>query len=78
MTAKSVHPAIALYARECRSGLIDRREFLGRATMLGLSSAAAYSMIGLSAPSPAKAAGQPGGTLRVNMETKVLKHSMTV
>jgi peptide/nickel transport system substrate-binding protein len=67
------HPAVALYAREYRAGLMDRREFLSRATMLGVTATAAYAAIGLAAPTPARAAGQKGGTLRLNMETKALK-----
>ncbi|MFY0312158.1 ABC transporter substrate-binding protein [Leisingera sp. D0M16] len=73
MANDSTHPAAALYAREYRAGLMTKREFLSRATMLGLSAAAAYSAIGLAAPAPARAAAQQGGTLRVNMETKALK-----
>ena len=53
--------------------MLSRREFLSRATMLGMSSAAAFGAIGLAVPTPVKAAAQQGGTLRVNMETKALK-----
>ena len=67
------HPAIALYAQEYRDGLMDRREFLSRATLLGLSAAAAYAVIGVSAPTPVRASARTGGTLRVNMETKAMK-----
>ena len=73
MTKTPHHPAVSLYARETRAGLMDRREFISRATMLGLSASAAYAAIGLSLPTPAQAAPQKGGTLRVNMETKALK-----
>ena len=73
MTKTPHHPAVSLYARETRAGLMDRREFISRATMLGLSASAAYAAIGLSRPTPAQAAPQKGGTLRVNMETKALK-----
>ena len=73
MTKTPHHPAVSLYARETRAGLMDRREFISCATMLGLSASAAYAAIGLSLPTPAQAAPQKGGTLRVNMETKALK-----
>jgi len=73
MANTSEHPAVALYAREFRAGLMDRREFLSRATMLGVTATAAYSAIGLAAPAPAQAAARKGGTLRVNMETKAMK-----
>ncbi|MCX7644963.1 MAG: ABC transporter substrate-binding protein [Rhodobacteraceae bacterium] len=68
-----VHRAVAMYAEECRAGLLSRREFLTRATALGASASVAYGMLGLAAP--ARAQGNPvqGGTLRVNMETKALK-----
>ncbi|MEX0305452.1 MAG: ABC transporter substrate-binding protein [Leisingera sp.] len=73
MTRKEEHPAISLFADEYRTGLINRREFLSRATMLGLAAAAAYGAIGLVAPDKAQAAPAMGGTLRINMETKPLK-----
>lgn len=66
-TQLKTHPAAEMYAREYREGRLDRREFLVRATALGVSAAAAYSMIGMS---PANAAGHRqtppmGGTLRI-------------
>lgn len=67
------HPAAEMYAQDYRDGQMSRREFLSRATMLGVSAAAAYGMIGLTMPTPAQAAPVKGGTLRVNMETKALK-----
>jgi len=73
MNTISDHPAIQLYTKEYHAGLLSRREFLSRATMLGMSSAAAFGAIGLAVPTPVKAAAQQGGTLRVNMETKALK-----
>ncbi len=73
MQDKTVHPAARLYAEEYRAGLMGRREFLSRATMLGLSAAAAYALIGLVAPGEARAEARRGGTLRVNMETKAMK-----
>lgn len=68
-----IHPGAVLFAREYNAGLMGRREFLSRATMLGASATAAYALIGVAAPSTAKAAPTRGGTLRVNMETKALK-----
>ncbi len=73
MTTEIHHPAVRMYAAEYRSGQLSRREFLSRATMLGVSAAAAYGLIGIAMPSPATAAAQRGGTLRVNMETKAMK-----
>lgn len=74
-SGERVHPAARMYAEEHKAGHIDRREFLTRACSLGLSAAAAYALIGVEAPK-AKAATmtpKPGGTLRVEMQTKALK-----
>jgi peptide/nickel transport system substrate-binding protein len=70
---EGVHRAVAMYAEECRAGLLSRREFLTRATALGASATAAYGMLGLAAPAQAQSNPVQGGTLRVNMETKALK-----
>ena len=66
-----VHPGARLFARDCLAGRMDRREFLTRATALGLSAGAAGALVGL--PAPARAQGPApvaGGTLRMNMETR--------
>ena len=47
-----VHPAALMHADEFREGKLSRREFLTRATALGVTTAAAYSMIGATAPDP--------------------------
>jgi len=75
-TDKAVHPAARMYADEYRAGQLSRREFLTRASALGVASAAAYGLIGLEAP-PAFAQETPvqGGTLRMNMETHILQVS---
>ncbi len=68
----TLHPAALMYASEVHAGLLDRREFLTRATALGVTSVAAYGLLGLNAP--AMAAGEvSGGTLKMNMETKAGK-----
>lgn len=72
-----LHPLARMYARECGDGKLSRREFLTRATAMGLSSAAAYGLIGLTAPSAAQANPVAGGTLRLNMETKAMKDPIT-
>jgi peptide/nickel transport system substrate-binding protein len=41
------HPAAEMYAEEYKAGKLSRREFLVRSTALGVTAAAAYSMIGL-------------------------------
>ncbi len=62
---QTVHPAIAMHIGEVADGTLSRREFLTRATALGLSASAAYSMIGLTQPAQASSNIQPGGTIRI-------------
>ncbi|TDX32672.1 ABC transporter substrate-binding protein [Rhodovulum visakhapatnamense] len=71
------HPAARMYAREHRAGLMDRREFLGRATALGLTSAAAYALIGQPEPARAQTVPQRGGTLRIQMDCRELADPRT-
>ncbi|TDL83548.1 ABC transporter substrate-binding protein [Palleronia sediminis] len=68
-----IHPAARMHAEEYRAGQIDRREFLTRATCLGVASTVAYGMIGLDAPALAQTATQDGGSLRIQMEVRALK-----
>lgn len=67
-----LHPAAQMYAAEYADGKLSRREFLTRATALGVSAAAAYGMIGLPAPAQAQEA-KVGGIIRVAMEVKGTK-----
>ena len=74
-----VHPGAVMYAEEHKRGDMDRREFLTRATALGVSIPAAYALIGAS-PAEAAAHVQPaqeGGTLRMQMEVRALKDPRT-
>lgn len=59
-------------AEETRKGGVDRREFLALASAFGASTAFAYGLIGLAAPSPAIAQETPkkGGVLKVAMWIK--------
>ena len=81
MTDKShtrVHPAAEMYAEECKAGEISRREFLTRASALGVSAAAAYGLLGMEAPVYAEDMKPvEGGTLRCQMELKALKDPRT-
>ena len=73
-TADRLHPAARLYADEVSAGTMSRREFLTRASALGVSTVAAYGLLGLTAPKAmAQDAPVAGGTLRMDMETKGLK-----
>ena len=76
-TARAVHPAAHMYAGEYRDGKMDRREFLTRATALGLSATAAYGLIGQPQPARAASHAKQGGTLRVQMEVRALKDTRT-
>jgi peptide/nickel transport system substrate-binding protein len=76
INGKPVHNAVEMYAQECRDGLMDRREFMTRATAFGVTAAAAYGMIGMAAPAYA-AAAKEGGTLRLQMEVRALKDPRT-
>lgn len=73
---KAIHPAATMLADEVRVGTLSRREFLTRATALGVTAPAAYALLGLTAPAQAQAA-KVGGTLRVGMEVKAQKDPRT-
>ncbi len=79
INGKPVHWAAEMHAQEYRDGKLSRREFLTRATSLGVTASAAYGLIGL--PTPAVAEGEDakkeGGTLRVQMEVRALKDPRT-
>ncbi|MCG8355151.1 MAG: twin-arginine translocation signal domain-containing protein, partial [Kiloniellales bacterium] len=66
---RRIHPYIPELADELRRENITRRDFLYTATMLGLSSGAAYALAGKITGQPfapaAKAAEGKGGSLRV-------------
>ena len=72
-SGKPVHPAAAMHAEEFRSGRISRREFLTRATALGVTATGAYGLIGLAEPAAAQPAIRPGGTLRIETYVKAMK-----
>ena len=76
-TETRLHPAAEMYAREFKQGLLDRREFLARTTMLGVSATAAYALGGLTAPAKAASHVQRGGTLRMQMEVRLHKDPRT-
>lgn len=76
-TTDQPHWAAQMHAREVIDGKLDRREFLARATGLGVSAAAAYGLLGLTAPAQAASEMKSGGTLRVQMEVRPLKDPRT-
>ncbi|KUF12551.1 ABC transporter substrate-binding protein [Pseudoponticoccus marisrubri] len=77
MTSGHIHPAARDLAAEHAAGQLSRREFLTRATSLGVTATAAYGLIGLAAPSPAAAQPQMGGTIRIQSDVRPLKDPRT-
>ena len=75
ITGKPLHRAVPQLAEEARRGLLARREFLAMASALGVTTAAAYGMLGL--PTPARAMATRGGTLRYQTEVRALKDPRT-
>ena len=73
INGKPVHWAAEMHAQECKDGKLSRREFLTRATSLGVTTVAAYGMIGLDTPAAAKAHASSGGTLRVQQNVRASK-----
>lgn len=69
INGKPVHPSVPKLLAAHRAGQIDRREFLAMVSALGLTSAAAWGLIGLTPPSAALAQeqGVPGGTIKIAM-----------
>ncbi|MBS1302216.1 ABC transporter substrate-binding protein [Loktanella sp. SALINAS62] len=68
-----IHPAARRYADEVTHGSLSRREFMTRATSLGVTATAAYGLLGLATPARAQTSMQDGGTLRIQMEVRALK-----
>jgi len=56
---------------------MDRREFLTRATALGVAAPVAYGLIGATQPAQAGGHAQAGGTMRVQMSVRALKDTRT-
>ena len=77
LTGAQVHSAAKMYAEEYKAGHMDRREFMSRATMLGVTSAGAYALIGGAKPAMADGHAQQGGTIRMEMEVRALKDPRT-
>ena len=73
LTGAPLHPAVATYVKDAKAGKLSRREFLARTTALGVTSAAAYGLLGLEQPAQAAGQAQQGGTLRIQMSVKAMK-----
>ena len=72
-----IHPAAKMYAEEFKAGLLDRREFLTRVSALGVATATAYTMGGLTQPAAAAGHAKQGGTVRMQMEVRAMKDPRT-
>lgn len=74
-----LHPVARRYAREHRAGGLSRRQFLTRATALGVTATAAYGLIGGTRPAWAQPTGTParGGSLKMEMYIKAQKDPRT-
>jgi peptide/nickel transport system substrate-binding protein len=72
-----MHPTAVMYANEEKAGKLSRREFLTRTTSLGLTTAAAYGLLGLTSPAQAAAHAQQGGEIRIQMNVYALKDPRT-
>ncbi|MGP6087856.1 ABC transporter substrate-binding protein [Antarctobacter jejuensis] len=77
MVTPTLHPAVHALADEHQRGALSRREFLTRATSLGVSAAAAYGLIGAALPNAASAQPAQGGTLRIQSAVRALKDPRT-
>ena len=77
------HPYIRTLERQLAERVIDRREFLRTATLLGMSAGAAYALAGSFPGEPwvrpalAQGALPRGGTFRIGMRCQDLKSPHT-
>jgi len=74
---ETTHPVVEMYKNEYLQGQLSRREFFVRASALGASTLAAYSMIGLIAPMAMAGTPKRGGTLRYQSEVRAMKDPRT-
>ena len=77
---KKIHGYLPTLAQQVTENKVDRREFLRTATLLGLSSATAYSIAGMAVPGygvrPARAASM-GGSVRLSMRVQPIESPHT-
>ena len=77
-TGKPLPKEIVDSAKKVGDDAVNRREFLATASAFGATSATAYAMLGMAAPTPADAAGhKAGGTVRVQMDVRAVKDPRT-
>ena len=62
------HAGLKKLKAQFNDGKMSRREFIRYSTLLGVSATTAYAMMGMMAPTKARAADMPmGGTIRISM-----------
>ena len=75
---ENTHSYLPKLAQQFKDGKVSRREFLRTATLLGLSSAAAYAIVGLpESGSLTKRARAAGGTVRISMRVQPIESPHT-
>jgi peptide/nickel transport system substrate-binding protein len=75
---ENTHSYLPKLAQQFQDGKVSRREFLRTSTLLGLSSAAAYSIIGLPETGTlTKRARAAGGTVRLSMRVQAIESPHT-
>lgn len=72
-----LHKFIKPWAKSAKEGKLDRREFLALASAFGATTATAYGLLGLTAPTVAEAAGKKGGVLKVSMSVRDINDPRT-
>lgn len=78
MKGDALHKQVLSWAKDARKGLMDRREFLALASAFGATTATAYALLGVAAPTRALAQeGKKGGVLKMQMVIKEMKDPRT-
>jgi len=73
-TKNGIHPWIPELRDQLEKGKLTRRDFIRYASLLGLSAAAAASMVGMPLPRKAFAAVKRGGTFRASSPIQKVTH----
>ncbi|MEO9648609.1 MAG: ABC transporter substrate-binding protein [Roseobacter sp.] len=76
-TGKPMPKSLVESAAKIGSDPISRREFLATASAFGATTATAYTMLGMSAPTARAAGHKIGGTVRIQQEVRALKDPRT-
>jgi peptide/nickel transport system substrate-binding protein len=74
---KEPHAYLPKLAQQFKDGKVNRREFLRISTLLGLSAATAYAVVGLPAPLGRPARAAAGGTVRFSMRVQPIENPAT-